>query len=126
MTSPISKVLVVDDDQSVADTIALVLIKRGFDTVAAYDAQTALRLVANDIPDCAIVDVLLPDMRGIDLAVQIRERSPHTQILLLTGDPNAADEVSGREFEVLAKPVEPEELITRMLDMSVSTPAKNG
>lgn len=115
-----TKVLIVDDDRSVADTIALVLIKRGFDAMAAYDPHTALQLVARDQPDCAIVDVLLPSVGGVELAKLIRQRSPDTRILLLTGDPNVADQLCGREFELLSKPLEPEELIAHMLEMSTA------
>lgn len=116
MTSVV-KVLIVDDDHSVADTIALVLTRRGIEAVATYDVHTALQLAANDRPDCAVVDVLLPEMDGVELARHIRERSPRTRILLLTGDPNIADQLSGRNHEVLAKPLEPQDLIDRILQI---------
>ena len=83
-------VLIVDDERLVADTLALVLKRRGWQAVTAYSAMEALRRVQEFQPAAAILDVVLPDFNGIELAAQIQHRLPGCQILLLSGQPEAA------------------------------------
>ena len=110
------KVLVVDDERAIADTLALIFSQRGFDTRAAYSAEQALEIIDQCPPNLAILDVVLPKMHGIDLAVLLTEKLPQCQTLLFSGQALTADllaeaEKRGYTFTILAKPIHPSELL---------------
>ena len=122
-------VLIVDDERLVADTLALILKRKGWRPITAYSAVEALRRLRESQPVAAILDVMLPDMNGIKLAEQIRQRFPDCQVLLLSGRPEATElleaaEARGRHFEILVKPVDPGELLARLPKMPAVLPAQ--
>jgi CheY-like chemotaxis protein len=89
----------------------------GYDARAASSAEEALELVGDWSPDLAILDVILPKMNGIELAILLRERYPKCRIALASGHPDAGEllaaaTASGHAFEVVAKPVHPETLLS--------------
>jgi DNA-binding NtrC family response regulator len=106
------KVLIIDDEQSVSDTLALIFSKEGYETRVAYSAEQAIEVIAEWVPDLAIVDVVLPRMNGIDFAIVLRDNHPACQLVLFSAQQSAADLVeqaakAGNLFEILAKPVHP-------------------
>jgi DNA-binding NtrC family response regulator len=106
------KVLITDDAQNVADTLALIFVREGYETRVAYSAEQAIEIIAEWVPDLAIVDVVLPRMNGIDLALVLKDNYPHCRLLLFSGEEATAELVAraakdGNFFEVLAKPVHP-------------------
>ena len=110
------KILIVDDEHVVLDTRVILFKSAGYDARAASSAEEALELIADWIPDLAILDVILPKMNGIDLAVLLRAKYPNCRIVLSSGHPTtgeflAAATASGHAFEVVAKPVHPQELL---------------
>lgn len=110
------KVLVVDDERTIADTLAEIFLQRGFDTRAAYSAEHALEIIARWPPDLAILDVVLPKMDGIELAVLLTEKIPTCQTLLFSGNALTEDllaeaEKKGYTFTILAKPLHPSMLL---------------
>ncbi len=110
------KVLVVDDEQLIADTITEILKRNGFNAVGAYSGEQALQIVRRFSPDCLLADVLMPFMNGVDLAITIRKISASTRIVLFSGHANSADllndaRLRGHQFEVVAKPIHPEKLM---------------
>lgn len=105
-----SKVLIVDDEVVIADTLAQIFSIHGQNVRAAYSAEQAIELIAAWKPDLAILDVVLPQMNGIDLAIFLRENYPSCQMLLFSGQiitaALAADASKrGHDFEILPKPV---------------------
>ncbi len=111
------KVLVVDDGPVVADTLVLIFKGAGYEARAASSAEEALELIAEWRPDLAILDVVLPKMNGIDLAVLLRAKCPNCRIVLSSGHPDTADllaqaKTSGHAFEVVAKPAHPTALLS--------------
>lgn len=112
------KVLIVDAEHLTADSLALALTKKGFDALAAYDAPTALRLVRAEKPDCAVLDLGLPNADAAELAFRISEISPQTHTLLMSVHPDAADFLQG--VEVLRKPVQMEQLIAKIKALMAS------
>jgi len=105
-------ILIVEDDKVVADSLAQILSSRGYDARVAYSAETALQLASQWSPDLAILDVMLPKMNGIELAVMLKERHPSCRILLFSGQPTVEAlmkkaKSEGHEFEIIAKPVHP-------------------
>ena len=112
-------ILVVDDQQMIADTTAEILNNSGFRAVIAYDGQTALQIAAKLKPDYLLADVLMPLMNGVELAIAITRMLPETKILLFSGQAGISDilrqgEEKGYVFDLVAKPVHPEKLIERL------------
>ncbi len=113
------KILVVDDEHRIADTLAVILNQSGFDASAAYTGTQAVDRARETRPDLVITDVIMPDMNGIEAAIQIRAMLPACKILLFSGQAATADLLErarsqGHEFEILAKPVHPQDLLSKL------------
>ena len=113
------KVLVADDERVIADTLAMILNQSGFEARAVYSGETALELVATFVPDMLISDVIMADLNGIDAAIRIRQLLPDMKVLLFSGQAATADllekaRANGHEFEILAKPVHPQDLLNKL------------
>jgi CheY-like chemotaxis protein len=113
------KVLVADDERVIADTLAMILNQSGFEARAVYSGEKALELAATFEPDMLISDVIMADLNGIDAAIRIRQMRPGIKILLFSGQAATADllekaRARGYEFEILAKPVHPQDLLSRL------------
>lgn len=113
------KVLVVDDERVIADTLAMILNQSGFDARAIYSGEGAVELASTFEPDMLISDVIMADLNGIDAAIRIRALIPSIKILLFSGQAATADllekaRAQGYEFEILAKPVHPQDLLSRL------------
>jgi CheY-like chemotaxis protein len=110
------RVLVVDDQKLIVDTIAEILQQAGFHVMAAYDGWTALEAASRFRPDCLLSDVLMPRMNGVELAIAIRKMHPAARILLFSGQAGISEILNegkrqGFEFELIAKPIHPMKLI---------------
>ena len=113
------KVLVADDERVIADTLAIILNQSGFDATAVYTGEKAVETARTLRPDMLISDVIMTDLNGIDAAIRIREMLPACKILLFSGQAATADLLDrargqGHEFEILAKPVHPQDLLARL------------
>jgi CheY-like chemotaxis protein len=113
------KVLVVDDERIIADTLAAILGKSGFAAVAAYQGLGALEIALSIRPDLLLTDVSMPGMNGIELAISVTQQVPNCRVLLFSGHASTADMLarareSGHDFAVLAKPLHPTELLAQI------------
>lgn len=115
------KVLVVDDERVIADTLSVILNRAGFDASAIYSAADAVDRANNLRPDLVICDVIMENqsMNGIEACIQIRSKLPGTKILLFSGQAATADLLDrarseGHDFEILAKPVHPDDLLAKL------------
>jgi CheY-like chemotaxis protein len=113
------KVLVVDDERVIADTLAMILNQSGFQAQPIYSGEGAVELASTFEPDMLISDVIMADLNGIDAAIRIRELLPKIKILLFSGQAATADLLDnarkqGYEFEILAKPVHPQDLLNKL------------
>ena len=113
------RVLVVDDERVIADTLAIILNQSGFNASAVYTGMAAVERAKEDKPDLIISDVIMPDMNGIEAAIRIRQLLPGCKILLFSGQAATADLLEkarqeGHEFEILAKPVHPQDLLAKL------------
>jgi DNA-binding NtrC family response regulator len=109
-------VLVVDDEEIIAETLALILNQYGFATMTAYDAQTALEIAAVIPPDLLICELSLPKISGSQLAAAITSTAPDCNVVLVSGRANSIDiKESQREkkydFVFLNKPFHPSVLL---------------
>jgi CheY-like chemotaxis protein len=113
------KVLVADDERVIADTLAIILNQSGFEATAVYSGEKAVEAAKTLQPDMLISDVIMTDLNGIDAAIRIRSILPSCKILLFSGQAATADLLDrargqGHEFEILAKPVHPQDLLARL------------
>ena len=113
------KVLVADDEQVIANTLAIILNQAGFEARAVYSGEKAIESLDTFAPDMLISDVIMTGMTGIEAAIQTRQKCPNCKILLFSGQAATADlldraRVQGHEFEILAKPVHPQDLLARL------------
>jgi CheY-like chemotaxis protein len=116
---PKKTVLVVDDERVIADTLAIILNRSGFEATAVYNGERAVEVAGTLKPDMVISDVIMQDLNGIDAAITIRGLLPNCKILLFSGQAATADLLEkargqGHEFEILAKPVHPQDLLARL------------
>ena len=113
------KVLVADDERVIADTLAIILNQSGFEAKAVYSGEKAVETAKEWMPEMLISDVIMTDLNGIDAAIKIRALLPSCKILLFSGQAATADLLDrargqGHEFEILAKPVHPQDLLARL------------
>lgn len=114
-----SRVLVVDDDRIIADTLVAILKQAGFEGKAVYGGVEAVREASRWQPDLVISDVIMPDMNGIDASVAIQKALPKCKILLFSGQFATAEllrqaRASGHDFELLAKPIHPQDILDKL------------
>ena len=112
-------VFVIDDEELVANSIALILRSNGYQALALYDPESALAKLETTKPAVVISDVEMPGMNGVQLAVLIRERYPDCRVLLFSGHAETVDLLDdarrkGYVFEVLQKPIPPAELLAKI------------
>jgi CheY-like chemotaxis protein len=116
------RVLVVDDERLIAETMAEILEGAGFQAATAYDGWSALQVAGILQPDYLLSDVLMPRMNGVDLAIAIRKMYPAARILLFSGQAGITEilraaQNQGFQFELIAKPVHPLTLIARLKEL---------
>lgn len=112
------KVLIVDDERWTSDTLATIFTIAGYDARATYSAEDALEMMKDWQPALVILDVVLPKMSGIDLAIDLAGRAPSCQILLFSGNPNTAQLAraaaqAGHLFNILDKPIHPDFMLQK-------------
>ncbi|HUH51945.1 MAG TPA: response regulator transcription factor [Flavobacterium sp.] len=111
------RVLIIEDDQRVAELIKRGLEEQGFDTELAFDGLSGKKLVFQNEYDLIITDVILPKIDGIDLCKEIRQSFPDIPILMLTALGTTDDKVEGFDAgadDYLVKPFEIRELLVRI------------
>lgn len=113
------KVLVADDEQVIANTLAMILIASNYDARAVYSGERAVEMARTFQPDVLISDVIMPGISGIEAAVEVLAMLPSCKILLFSGQAATADLLKKArareyEFEVLSKPVHPKDLLARL------------
>ncbi|MEA2170974.1 MAG: two-component system, OmpR family, response regulator PrrA [Solirubrobacteraceae bacterium] len=111
------RVLVVDDDAAILDSLRRALELEGFTVTAVADGSTALRLVAEDVPDAIVLDVGLPDVNGRVVAARIRAGGVGVPILVASAFDEVDERIAGLEAgadDYLVKPFATEELVARL------------
>jgi DNA-binding NtrC family response regulator len=117
-STPSTTVLIVDDDQAIADTLGAIFRLHGYHARVAYSAEEAIENIAFCMPDLALLDVNLPGMNGIDLAIVLKANHPDCHLLLVSGHESTRgllEEAAkkGHIFDILAKPVHPTLILER-------------
>ncbi len=110
------KILVVDDEKSIADIIKFNLEKEGFTVELSYDGEDAIEKIYNGNPDLIILDIMLPKKDGFEVLREIRT-SITTPVLMLTAKEEEVDKVLGLELgadDYITKPFSMRELVARV------------
>jgi len=115
MTRP-PTILVVEDEQAIASFVTAYLRKGGFDVRMTASGREALALVGADPPSLVVLDLMLPDLDGMEVCRRIRETST-LPVLMLTARDDDLDKIAGLEMgadDYLTKPFNPRELVARV------------
>ncbi len=112
-------ILVVEDEPSIQELIAINLEQAGYITLQAADAEQALELVRNELPDLVLLDWMLPGMSGVEFARRLRadRRTQGVPIIMLTARAEEQDKLTGLDTgadDYITKPFSPRELIARI------------
>ena len=110
------KILIVDDDNNIAELVSLYLIKECFDTQIANDGEEALAAIQNYQPDLVVLDIMLPGMSGYDVLRELRKTS-NLPVIMLSAKGETFDKVLGLELgadDYVMKPFDTKELVARI------------
>ncbi|MCC6442443.1 MAG: response regulator transcription factor [Armatimonadetes bacterium] len=111
-----SRVLVVDDEENVCQLVSLYLEKEGFEVDIAYNGREALEKVREQQPDLVVLDLMLPEVDGLEVCREIR-KSLNIPIIMLTAKTEEIDRILGLEMgadDYMTKPFSPRELVARV------------
>ncbi|MEO1201918.1 MAG: phosphate regulon transcriptional regulator PhoB [Pseudomonadota bacterium] len=114
-----SKILIVEDETPIREMIAFHLARAGYETVEASDCRSARQLLADERPDLALIDWMLPDMSGLELTRMLKRDKANEDlgIIMLTARADEYDKIAGLEGgadDYVTKPFAPRELIARI------------
>lgn len=114
--------LIVDDDPTVAELLALLLAQGGHRSTIAFTAAEAERVAASEPPDLLFVDRNLPDLSGVELVARLKLSLPRVPMVMVsgsTGPEEVAESLAAGASELLAKPFESIELILALVERTV-------
>jgi DNA-binding NtrC family response regulator len=114
-----SRILIVDDEKNIADTLAMVFQIKGHEALAVYNAESAVEAIEQFEPDVVLSDVIMGKMTGVDLAIYLSRARPECKVILFSGQTATANLLSeanrkGHDFRLLAKPIHPEQLLKEL------------
>jgi len=117
------RILVVDDERSIVETLAVIIEAAGYEVATACSGQEAIAHAARACPTILLSDVLMPGMNGFELALQIKQICPDCRLLLFSGQAATAQLAQtfgqtftrlGYRFELLPKPFHPAALLKKL------------
>ena len=112
-----ARIIVIDDEGIIAETVVEILKQEGYEAVAVATGDSAVELARTWTPDIVLSDVIMPGLNGIEAGIRIREIVPQCKIILFSGQAATVDLLQqaredGHRFDILAKPIKPELLIS--------------
>ncbi|MEG0367918.1 MAG: response regulator, partial [Coprobacillus sp.] len=110
------RVMIVDDEQEIADLVELYLKNEGMEVLKFYNGQDALNCIHSETLDLAILDIMLPDIDGLTICQKIRETYDYP-IIMLTAKETEIDKITGLTVgadDYVTKPFRPLELMARV------------
>lgn len=110
------KILVVDDEKDIVETLSFMMRARGYEVIEAYDGEEGLKLAKEQSPDLMILDVMMPKINGYKIARLLKYDSKykHIPIIMVTARGQDSDKLIGEETgadEYITKPFEFEEVL---------------
>ena len=118
------RVLVADDEQLIADSLAIIFRNNGFDAISVYSGYSAMESAVSFQPDVVISDIIMPGVNGVDAVLSISQHLPASKFLLITGHADCQDslrraQVRGLPFLYLQKPIPPRFLVEYLKDYAL-------
>jgi DNA-binding NtrC family response regulator len=115
------RVLVIDDEQPIADSLVTIFRNNGFDATSVYSGYSAIEAARSVHPDVVISDVRMPGVNGLDAILSIWRRLPSAKFILCSGQADYTDRLSmareqGFSFVYLHKPIPPQSFIEYLKD----------
>ena len=113
---PETKILVVEDEPSLAEVVSLYLKRAGYQVQVAPNGKQAMAILEKQIPDFVILDLMLPELDGLSLTRWLRDRS-NVPIIMVTARREEIDRIAGLEMgadDYVVKPFSPQELVSRV------------
>ena len=110
------RILVADDDREIVRTVRAYLEESGYEVTSAHDGKTALESFRNEKPDLVVLDIMMPEINGLDVAKALRRES-EVPIIMLTARVDEADRLVGLELgadDYITKPFSPREVVARV------------
>ncbi len=112
VTAGSRRILILDDEVAIAESLEMIFRGCGHEVRSALSAEQAIETIAAWQPDLAIVDVMLPQMNGIEFGIVLISNYPACRVVLVSGHPGTEDLLEaarrqGCDFEILAKPLHP-------------------
>lgn len=110
------RILIADDEPTIADTLQMILSQHGFEVATAYDGETAIEKARQFRPQIFLCDVMMPGINGVEAAIQVRATLPACRVVLFSGQAGVHEllkeaRLRGYEFELLLKPIHPTDLL---------------
>jgi DNA-binding response OmpR family regulator len=114
-----AKILIVDDEPTIADTLSVIFRGAGYEAITAYNGLLGLDAARTLGPNLVLSDVVMPGLDGVTMAMEIRASLPGVPVLLFSGQASTSDllrdaEEKGFHFEIMQKPVPPAEMIKKV------------
>ena len=109
-------IYVIEDEPSIAEVVSLYLRRAGFNVSVAQDGKGALEMLSAQLPDLIVLDLMLPNIDGLEITRWLRDRSD-VPIIMLTARREEADRIAGLEMgadDYVVKPFSPQELVSRV------------
>lgn len=122
------KILVVDDEHAVADTLCLIFKKRGFDCRVSYTGDSAIANADEFCPELLLCDISMPDMNGLEIVSKVTAKCPQCRVLLLTGHYTNVQSAEAWAMShpapsrIMTKPVPPAQLLEAARSLLQSLP----
>jgi DNA-binding response OmpR family regulator len=122
------RVLIVDDEKTIADTLTWIMRRKGFSARTAYSGEQAVNIALGFQPHAVVSDVMMRGMSGLQLAMWLKANCPNCKVLLVTGHSSGFGMIEpyldkGYFDGVLPKPVHPTEILDFVTGCAPSTPA---
>ena len=113
------RIFVVDDEEIISTTLAMILRQQGFDAAPFTEPLKALEASRSQTPELLISDVIMQEINGIELAIQLLQICPECRVLLFSGQANTQGlldtaRASGNDFEIMSKPIHPSDLLRKV------------
>ena len=115
---PLHKILLVDDEEDFLETTSLRLVRRGFEVRTAARWVAAQPMIASGWPQMVVLDVMLPEVDGMECLRRIKGMAPHLPVVMLTGHASMQASVQGLEHgasDYCLKPIELDDLVEKLL-----------
>jgi DNA-binding response OmpR family regulator len=114
---PVKQILIVEDEEKLSRVLELELKYEGYDTIIADNGEAALQLLTDQTWDLVLLDIMIPNLSGLEVLRRLRRKDQHTPVILLTARDEIHDKVSGLDLganDYVTKPFQIEELLARI------------